>query len=153
MRFNESIMGNVFEISINPVTDEVKPLSSCRCDYHFASENKGFEGAEVLQHPNGKSYLVGLCEGNFCLGGKQGRKAGHGRLVVMERTVVPITGECVYQTVSIVAIPRYANFEDYSDVAINGKYIAIVSQVPLHLLLLFPMAAAMPCGPTACAES
>uniref|UniRef100_A0A061S1A4 Uncharacterized protein n=1 Tax=Tetraselmis sp. GSL018 TaxID=582737 RepID=A0A061S1A4_9CHLO len=127
IRYRHSIFANVIEVDIDPTTDEVTQLGSCIADYHFAADNKGFEGAGVLQHDNGKSYLLGLCEGNFCQGGSQGRRAGHGRIVVMERQRDE-GGNCTYSTVSVVPIPRDANFEDYSDLSLRGKHVAIVSQ-------------------------
>ncbi len=29
-------------------------------------------------------YMLGLCEGNYCTGGKQGREPGNGRIIVSE---------------------------------------------------------------------
>jgi len=128
VRFDDGLFGNVFEIDINPKTDAVTVLRSCRCDYSFSSDNKGFEGTAIVKHPNGKEYLLGLCEGNFCEGGKSGRKPGHGRIVVMEREI-NADEVCTYREVAVVPIPKDANFEDYSDMDIRGAHIAITSQV------------------------
>eukprot|EP00951_Prasinocladus_malaysianus_P014202 scaffold107938_cov43-Prasinocladus_malaysianus.AAC.2 len=37
-------------------------------------------------------------------------------------------GKCVYAMVSLVAVPRDANFVDYSDMALYDGHLAIVSQ-------------------------
>jgi len=29
-------------------------------------------------------FLFALCEGNFCVGGKRGKKAGNGRLIISQ---------------------------------------------------------------------
>jgi len=126
--YDDGIFGNVFEIEIHPRTDVITVVRSCRCNYAFSYDNKGFEGTAIVEHPNGKQYLLGLCEGNFCEGGKSGQKPGHGRIVVMER-VIDEAGVCEYREAAVVSIPRDANFEDYSDMAIRGRYMAITSQV------------------------
>jgi len=91
----------------------------CPTEFTFSSGNKGFEGAVHVMHDD-EIVLLGLCEGNFCEGGKRGRKPGHGRLVLMvkqgrnDTTAQP----CVWATVGVLALPATAAFSDYSAVAI-----------------------------------
>jgi hypothetical protein len=60
---------------------------------------------------------MSLCEGNHCQGGTEGKHAGNGRIIVMERT---FDGRlCFYKTVAVVELPREAFFEDFSDVSIR----------------------------------
>ena len=44
---------------------------------------QGFESIQYLFTPNG-AYLLGMCEGNFCVGGSEGKKPGNGRIVVSQ---------------------------------------------------------------------
>lgn len=106
----------------------VKPTQECVTDFSFSHENKGFEGAIVVRGTTGRSFLVALCEGNHCAGGKRGRKRGHGRLVVMER-YYSTQNRCEYRTVNVHKLPKNAHFEDYSAMALwNSSTLAIVSQ-------------------------
>jgi len=103
-----------------------------QCDGHFTftSENKGFEGAAIATAADGTSYLLALCEGNFCAGGKVGRKPGNGRLIVMERAAAAAAdGGCAWVPVQTVPIPPSADFMDYSAISIyNNTRVAITSQ-------------------------
>lgn len=98
----------------------------CKSEFGFESGNKGFEGGIVIEDGMGGSYLLGVCEGNFCAGGKRGKEAGNGRIVVMRKVVKG--EECVYETVEIIKMPREAYFQDYSDLDIRDGRIVITSQ-------------------------
>lgn len=109
--------------------DDTSAIVGTRCvaDFEFSHNNKGFEGAIVVTTKQGESLLVGLCEGNNCMGGSEGREAGNGRLVVMRR--VMRGGECRYETVEIVKLPTEVNFQDYSAIAVwDETTVAIASQ-------------------------
>ncbi len=41
----------------------------------------GFEGIQYVPTEDGDGWLLGLCEGNFCKGGREGREAGNGRII------------------------------------------------------------------------
>lgn len=97
----------------------------CITEFEFAKENKGFEGSLVIQVGD-EFLLLALCEGNFCEGGKKGRRAGNGRVVLMRR--VEHGNSCRWATVDVVPLPPTANFEDYSGMALMGSRVAIVSQ-------------------------
>eukprot|EP00775_Hariotina_reticulata_P002899 gene2899-3187_t len=65
--------------------------------------------------------------GNYCRGGKEGKDAGNGRIVVAEFN--NLEGDaCGWDVVKVVHIPRTADFTDFSDVAFRGNKAAIVSQ-------------------------
>lgn len=99
----------------------------CVADFSFSHRNKGFEGAIVVTTKEGESLLVGLCEGNYCAGGRRGRRAGNGRLVVMKR--VTRHGTCRYKTIDVVSLPRQAAFQDYSAITLwNETTVGIASQ-------------------------
>lgn len=89
----------------------------CHSEYEFSKENKGFEGGVIMNAKDGTSYLLSLCEGNHCAGGKKGRDSGHGRLVVQKRT--DKDGKCVFETVGMIKLPDQVDFMDYSAITLN----------------------------------
>lgn len=121
-----SMVPRILEVSLG--ADAVTVHSSCDGDFTFATENKGFEGAAIATAADGTSYLLGLCEGNYCNGGKGGRKPGHGRIIVMARETTA-DGGCVWVPRQTVAIPKSAHFMDYSAISIyNNTRVAVTSQ-------------------------
>jgi hypothetical protein len=98
-------------------------------DFKLESENKGFEGIAYAygertryEARNNAGYLVLLCEGNNCLGGKKGRTPGGGRAHVFQR------GKKHWKHVEEIKLPAWLPFEDYSGIEVEGEYIAITSQ-------------------------
>jgi hypothetical protein len=90
-------------------------------DFSFEKRNTGFEGLSAVRW-KGRDYLLALCEGNRCRGGRKGRKPGGGRIHVLR---------CVgslWKPVASIALPPSVKFEDYSAVALRGSRIAVVSQ-------------------------
>ncbi|WP_328494219.1 hypothetical protein OHS59_16855 [Streptomyces sp. NBC_00414] len=71
---------------------------------------------------SGTGYLLALCEGNRCAGGKKGRKPGGGRIQVFRRD-----GERWIRT-DVIRLPRSLPFEDYSSVSVRDGRIAVLSQ-------------------------
>ena len=90
-------------------------------DVPFEKRNTGFEGLCAVRW-KGQDYLLALCEGNRCRSGRKGRKAGGGRIHVLQRSGT------IWKSVARVALPASARFEDYSAVALRGPRIAVVSQ-------------------------
>jgi hypothetical protein len=110
-------------------------MNECPCDYEFMAANKGFEGAAFVKDPSdGTNYLLGLCEGNFCVGGRHGRTPGNGRVIVLKRaTNVVLAGKtwpCAWQTQRVINLPKSADFVDYSAIALHssGTKVAVASQ-------------------------
>lgn len=98
----------------------------CTTEYEFEKENKGLEGGSIV-NIGGEWLMLGLCEGNKCKGGKKGRRSGHGRMILMRR--VERNGSCVLKTIQEIKLPREANFQDYSGMAMgHGGRIAVTSQ-------------------------
>ena len=83
--------------------------------------NKGFEGLAWMKR-GGKEYLLALCEGNNCAGGKEGKKPGSGRIHVFEKT----TG--TWENVASLVIPPGVEFEDYAGLGLSGNRILVTSQ-------------------------
>lgn len=121
-----SMVPRIMEVSLG--ADAATVHSTCDGAFTFASENKGFEGAAIATAADGTSYLLALCEGNYCAGGKAGRKPGHGRIIVMAREATA-GGGCVWVPRQTVAIPKSAYFMDYSAISIfNNSRVAVSSQ-------------------------
>lgn len=94
------------------LTDDLKSLSS----------NKGFEGLTCLEVGN-DFCLLGLCEGNFCKGGDEGRVRGGGTIHALKKN-----GD-KWEINATIRLPKKVKFIDYSDLDIyRGNRIAVVSQ-------------------------
>ena len=70
-------------------------------------------------HRDGRTYLLGLCEGNRCKGGAEGRVPGGGRIHVFRR------GRRNWDRVGKIRLPETVLFEDYSGIAVTGDRIAV----------------------------
>ena len=90
-------------------------------DVVFKHRNTGMEGLSAVRVA-GKDYLLSLCEGNGCQGGRKGKKPGKGRIHVLRRA-----GN-MWQSMTTLALPPSVKFEDYSAVALRGNRIAVISQ-------------------------
>mmetsp|Transcript_38680 Transcript_38680/g.75582 ORF Transcript_38680/g.75582 Transcript_38680/m.75582 type:complete len:400 (-) Transcript_38680:211-1410(-) len=108
-----------------PTSGAYSTVRECPLDYDFSSENKGIEGGSYVAK-DGKRYFLGLCEGNYCKGGDEGREPGNGRIIVS--SFVQDGDKCMWDVEKVINLPKTLQFQDYADVAILGKNIAIVSQ-------------------------
>jgi len=88
----------------------------------FDGDNKGFEGLAHVRH-GGKEYLWALCEGNLCTSDEK----GGGQIEAFERT-----GKGKWVPSYKVALPKTAEFKDYSALAVSGDRVALVSQKSLR---------------------
>jgi hypothetical protein len=84
-------------------------------------DNTGFEGLAWTRRA-GVEWLLALCEGNFCRGGKKGRTPGGGRIQAFTRR----NGK--WKHAREIALPADLPFEDYSSLAMLGDRVAVVSQ-------------------------
>jgi len=83
--------------------------------------NKGLEGLTCV-HREGRTYLLGLCEGNRCRDGAEGRRPGGGRVQVFER------GRRHWDRVATIRLPATLPFEDFSSLTVAGDRLAVLSQ-------------------------
>lgn len=97
--------------------------SSQWADRRFKDRNKGYEGLAWIRR-GGENYLLALCEGNDCV--KSGAP-GTGRIDVLRKR------EGLWTRVATLTLP--VAFRDYSDVALRGNRIAVVSQESAALWL------------------
>ena len=103
-------------------------IGSSWLDFPLDRPNKGLEGLTCV-HREGQTYLLGLCEGNRCKGGAEGRIPGGGRIQVFRR------GRRDWDRVAKIRLPETVLFEDYSGITVTGERIAVVSQVSSALWL------------------
>jgi uncharacterized protein YjiK len=123
----DSYKGNFYpEISMARVHGHgYDVIEKCLIDFPLTHENKGFES--ILYLPE-KDILLGLCEGNYCVGGKKGKERGNGKIVASRLSREK--EHCVWKTVDVIDIPKAASFKDYSGMAIhrNMRKMAVLSQ-------------------------
>ena len=93
----------------------------CWVDFPFETRNSGFEGLSAVRW-KGRDYLLVLCEGNRCRGGRKGRKPGGGRIQVLQRVAA------LWKPIATIALPTQVKFEDHSAVSLRGSRIAVLSQ-------------------------
>ena len=103
-------------------------LGSAWLDFLLDRPNKGLEGLTCV-HRFGQTHLLGLCEGNRCAGGAEGRIPGGGRIHVFTR------GKQHWERAGKIRLPETLPFEDYSGITVAGDRIAVVSQVSSALWL------------------
>jgi hypothetical protein len=130
----------IMNIAIHHEPKEWTLEFACRSEFSFKDDSKGFEGMLGVDGIDGRFFLLGLCEGNWCDTGKKGKEPGNGRLVLMELYhgegppstfkdgYLQETSTCMWKTLRVIEIPPTADFVDYSDVARRGNTIAISSQ-------------------------
>lgn len=86
---------------------------ACFVEVNLQFENKGLEGVQHFRR-NKIDYLLGLCEGNHCMGGGKGKERGNGRILIMKREEEPESGACVWKFHTLLVLPNSARFIDYS---------------------------------------
>ena len=72
-------------------------------------------------------YVLGLCEGNRCQGGAEGRKPGGGRIHVLQKQ------DGAWRSIATIALPESLDFVDYASMAVRGDHLAVVSQTSAEL--------------------
>jgi hypothetical protein len=96
-------------------------IASVPLDFPLEHPNKGIEGLSCV-HRNGRTYLLGLCEGNRCRSGEAGREPGGGRIHVFAE------GDRQWDRVDTIELPRDLQFRDYAGIALARDRVAVVSQ-------------------------
>jgi hypothetical protein len=90
-------------------------------DFPLEGANKGLEGLTFLRRRD-RAYLLGLCEGNRCKDGEEGRRPGGGRIQVFER------GGGDWERAATIRLPASLPFTDFSSLAMAEDRLAVVSQ-------------------------
>ena len=97
-------------------------------DFSFEKRNTGFEGLASVES-RGEHFLLALCEGNNCRGGRKSKKGGRGRIHVRQQR------GGIWKPVARIKLPRRVDFKDYAGMAVKGDRIAVVSQESSKLWL------------------
>ena len=104
-------------------------VRSCFVDFDLRDDNKGLEDLVFL----GGGRALFLCEGNGCVGGREGRDPGRGVLLLARLDFSPDAagepGGCVWRVDKVVPLPPSAAFEDYSGLTLRDGVLAVLSQV------------------------
>ena len=111
----------VYRPNIEEYDENFRYLENKWVDFALAGENKGMEGVSYV-HRGGQDYVLGLCEGNKCRGGKRGRKPGGGRIQLFQK------GSGRWEHKGTIKLPKAVRFEDYASLDVDSGHIAVVSQ-------------------------
>ena len=113
--------GRGFMAKVQEYDDGFGYRQSSWLDFPVDGPNKGLEGLTCVRRA-GRAYLLGLCEGNRCKDGPEGRRPGGGRIQVFDR------GGRHWDHAGTIRLPASLWFEDYSSLAVAGDRVAVVSQ-------------------------
>jgi hypothetical protein len=113
--------GGGFMAQVREHDEGFRHLSDAWMDFPLDRPNKGLEGLTCVRRA-GRTHLLGLCEGNQCRAGAEGRRPGGGRIQVFARTPRR------WDRVGTIRLPESLWFEDYSSLAVAGDRVAVVSQ-------------------------
>jgi hypothetical protein len=113
--------GRGFMAEVQEYDPDFVLLGRAWLDFPLEGINKGLEGLTCV-HRQGRTYLLGLCEGNRCRDGEEGRRPGGGRIQVFER------GRRHWDRVATIRLPATCPFKDFSSLAVAGDDLAVVSQ-------------------------
>lgn len=106
---------------VDEFDEDLAHLGSAWLDFPLPSPNKGLEGLTCVRR-GGELFLLGLCEGNRCRRGADGRRPGGGRIQVFAR------GASDWAHLGVIRLPASLWFEDFSSLAIDGDRLCVVSQ-------------------------
>jgi hypothetical protein len=101
--------------------EDFRHIATRWLDFPLDRPNKGLEGLACV-HRDGQTYLLGLCEGNRCRAGAEGRRPGGGRIQLF------VVGRRRWEHAGTVRLPKAVRFADYSSLAVAGDRVAVVSQ-------------------------
>jgi hypothetical protein len=113
--------GRGFMAEVQEYDREFTYLGRAWLDFPLDAPNKGLEGLTCV-HRQGRTWLLGLCEGNRCRDGADGRRPGGGRIQVFER------GRRHWDHAATIRLPATLSFRDFSSLAVAGDRLAVLSQ-------------------------
>ena len=118
----------IYQAQIEEYDRHFNFLASNLVNFNFESQNKGFEGLQWVEK-QGREYLLAMCEGNKCQGGKKGRKPGGGRIQILQKK------ENCWEKIQTIKLPKSVEFEDYSAISLENNRLAVISQASAKLWL------------------
>jgi hypothetical protein len=107
---------------INEYTTDLQFLDADWVDFALEGNDRRLEGLEMV-HYDGQEYFLGLCQGNKCKSGRQGRKPGDGRIQVFQNEGT------IWAHKDTINLPKELQFVDYTAMAVRDRRVAIVSQL------------------------
>src|SRR5829696_330343 len=110
-----------FMAQVREFDSELRPLATRWLDVPLERPNKGLEGLSCIRR-DGRTHLLGLCEGNRGAGGEQGRRPGGGRVHVF------VEGVAEWERLATIHLPASLRFTDYSGISVAGDRVGVVSQ-------------------------
>lgn len=110
-----------FKPKVTVFDSQLRFIEEGPLEFALEGKHKGMEGLSCI-HRQGHPFLLGLCEGNFCRGGRRGRQPGGGRIQVFEK------GHGSWMPVATIELPQALRFENYSSLSVRGDKIAVVSR-------------------------
>ncbi len=113
--------GDRFQARVEELDADYRRRSQAWLDFTLEEENKGMEGLTCANR-DGEVYLLALCEGNRCRGGKAGEQPGGGRIQLFR------PGQHACPHVGTIELPPHLWFIDHSSVAVRGDRVAVISQ-------------------------
>jgi hypothetical protein len=112
---------HTYMAKVQEYDSEFRYLRARWLNFPLDQANKGLEGL-TCAHRGGRTYLLGLCEGNRCKGGAAGRQPGGGRIQIFEEA------DEHWEHVGTIRLPTDLWFIDYSSIAVAGNRVAVLSQ-------------------------
>jgi hypothetical protein len=110
-----------FKPKVTAYDRQLRFVEESQLDFPLEGKHKGMEGlASVIRQ--GQPYLLGLCEGNHCQGGRRGRRPGGGRIQVFQRA------RGYWAHVDTIVLPETLPFENYSSVTLRDNKLAVLSR-------------------------
>lgn len=113
--------GEVYKAQVHEFAGDFTALRTRWLDYPLAAANKGMEGLTCVRR-DGRVHLLGMCEGNHCQGGRDGRRPGGGRVHVF------VEDGDRWRRSDTIRLPPSLPFTDYSSLSVRGERMAVVSQ-------------------------
>lgn len=111
----------VYQAQVHEFAHDFAPLRTRWLEYPFPAANKGMEGLTCVRR-DGRVHLLAMCEGNHCLGGREGRRPGGGRVHVF------VEDGDHWRVIDTIRLPASLPFTDYSSLSVSGERVAVVSQ-------------------------
>jgi hypothetical protein len=113
--------GQGFMAEVQEYDRDFAYLERAWLDFPLDGPNKGLEGLTCV-HRQDRTWLLGLCEGNRCRDGAEGRRPGGGRIQVFGR------GRRHWDRTATIRLPATLPFQDFSSLAVAGDRLAVLSQ-------------------------
>jgi hypothetical protein len=114
--------GDAYRPLIEEYDEDFRFIEYNWVDFALPCENKGLESLCYVRRGK-EDYVLGMCEGNRCKCGKEGRKPGGGRIQVFRK------GKAEWDHVGTLKLPKSVRFEDYVALRVEGDHFAVVSQM------------------------